>query len=175
MAHDPLHRVVKCLGETRQAHADVGDQARALSGDRGSNLRRLGDSLDQHLRLVGGEHLLPRLRRGLGSEHLPDDPGDLLGAEIGGECLILDGTVDRASHRRALQRTEDCLLDGLVDRRVDASGMGDALGTAGAGREQTRHRRLGMFVLNPGRSAWRGRRPPTHTACPRAVAHPPPA
>jgi hypothetical protein len=49
---DPLEPVVKLLGDLRQANPDVGDQSRALRGDRSTDLRRLGDPLDELLGLL---------------------------------------------------------------------------------------------------------------------------
>ena len=46
-------------GGPRDLAAEVGDQADALGGERHADLRCLGDPLDEHLRLVAGEDVLP--------------------------------------------------------------------------------------------------------------------
>ena len=56
---DPLEEVVDGRRRTRDLAAEVGDQSDALRGDRDPDLGRLGDPLDEHLRLVAGEDVLP--------------------------------------------------------------------------------------------------------------------
>ncbi len=50
-------------------------------------------------------------------------------------CSSTDA-LDRPDHRRTAQRADERLLDGLVERMVDARDLGDALGAAGAGGQQ---------------------------------------
>ena len=78
------------------------------------------------------EHLRPHLVRRVGLEHPSDDGGDLVAAVLEVRGVLLDGALDRADHRRAAQRPDECLLDRFVERVVDAGDLCDALGAARA-------------------------------------------
>ena len=155
--HEALQPVVEAAGDLADLAPDVAQQADALRGDRGPELGRLGDPLDQLLRLVGVQQVIPDLIDELGVEHLHH--GALhRGAGQGSlqrvlRRLTLEHTDDRPLDGGALERAHDRLLGGALDRVVDPGRRRHPLGAAGADAEQPAGKRrpsLGVAWIGHG-------------------------
>ena len=139
-AEGSLEEVVDRDGGPRDLAAEVGDQPDALRGERHADLRRLGDPLDQHLRLVAGEDVLPDAIGDLAVDRPPDRLLEPLLVERVldgvGEPAVLDQAGDRPLDGGALEGADDRLLDRDLDRPIDPGRTGDPADAAGAPLEE---------------------------------------
>ncbi len=134
--------------------ADVLQQAEALLGDRSPDLRRLGDALDELLRLVAFQQPVPDLVDQRAVERVDRRPLHRRAREQPLDRL-LDGRPfehpdQRALDRRALERADDRLLGGEVDGVVDAGRLRDGARASRAAAQQREPRtRDGASVVDP--------------------------
>ena len=137
---EALETVVEAAGDRADLAADVAQQPDALRGDRGPELGRLGDPLDQLLRLVRSQQSVPDVVDQLGVEHLDSRPLDGRARQGALERVLrrlaLEHADDRPLDGGALERAHDRLLGGALDRVVDPGRRGHPLGAAGADAEQ---------------------------------------
>ena len=155
--HEALETVVEAAGDLADLAPDVAQQADALRGDRGPELGRLGDPLDQLLRLVRSQQPVPDVVDQLGVKHLDSRPLDGRARQGALEGVLrrlaLEHADDRPLDRRALERAHDRLLGGALDRVVDPGRRGHPLGAAGADAEQPAGKRrpsLGVAWIGHG-------------------------
>ena len=135
-------RVVEAARHVADRAADVLDQARALGADRGPHLGRLGDPLDQLLRLLAGQQPAPDLVDQLAVHRLEQRPLDRLALKCPLHRLFDDRAFQHPRHRPldrlALNRGDDRLLGGDFDRAIDPGRVGD-----GPARRERRPRATG--------------------------------
>ena len=148
--HDPLDRTVGRARDLPDLAPDVVQEPDALGGDCGAHLGRLGDPLDELLRLVAREQPLPHCVDELAVEGVDQRPLDRRAVERAAHRL-LDGRPLEDSHEstldsRALHGADDRLLGRRLDRAVHAGGLGDPPCTAGAAAEQSGGKRRPGFL-----------------------------
>ena len=141
-ADDPLEAVVEAPGEAADRAADVLDQAHALGADRGADLGRLGDPLDQLLGLVAGQQPFPDLVDELGVHRLQQRLLDGVALQRALDRLLDDRAFEDPGHRPldrlALDRGDDRLLGGDLDGAVDSGRFGYRARAPDADPEQAR-------------------------------------
>ncbi len=134
--------------------ADVLEQADPLGADRGPQLGRLGDPLDQLLGLLAGQQPAPDLVDQLAVHRLDHRPLDRVALERPLDRLLdhraLEHAGDRPLDRLALDRADDRLLGGDLDGAVDPGRPADAAGAADADAEQPGRERQGAVFRRSG-------------------------
>ncbi len=148
-ARDPLDHAVEAPGHVADRVADVLDEADALGADRGAQLGRLGDPLDQALRLVAGQQAPPDLVDHLAVERLDQRLLHRVALQRAAGRFLdqrpLQDPHQGALDRLALDRGDHRLLGGGLDRAVDSRRLADRARSAHAGAEQPhRERQRGL-------------------------------
>ncbi len=148
LARHPLDAAVEPPRGVADRVADVLDEADALGADRGPQLGRLGDPLDQPLRLLAGQQPPPDLVDHLAVQRVDHGPLHRLALQRPVHGLLdqrpLQDPHQGALDRLAFDRRDHRLLGGGLDGPVDAGRPADRARSPHPGAEQPHRERQGL-------------------------------
>ena len=107
-------------------------QADALGGDRGPDLGRLGDPLDQLLDLVRREQLLPDAVDELGVEHIGRDPLDRRAESVrwSASCAASDSSTRTTARSTAGLSSARTIVSSVADSSASSMPVAEATRSA---------------------------------------------